>query len=341
MDVAEVGYSEGRGRALFDEIERRVRRLPGVDDLSFACTVPMGYVRLLGQVARPGSTSAADRVSAGMNIIGPDYFRVMRIALERGRAFDERDTERAPRVAIVNAQLANVLWPGENPVGREFQEPGSPALQVVGVAATSKYRLLFEDPQPYFYVPLSQRYSALRVLHVRSSSRSAESLAPEVERVVRETEPALPLYDVQSMVDALNGGYGFFLVRIAAVFSFVLAMLAATLALVGLYGVVSCAVAERSREIGIRLALGATTGAIARMVVADSVILGGIGALVGAASAAVVARVVARVLYGVTPTDPLSFAAAAAGLALVTLIAASAPAVRAMSTDPIASLRSE
>ena len=342
MDVAQVGYSEARGRVLLDEIERRVRRLPGVDDVSYACTVPIGYVRLTGRVAPSGSSGGSDRVSAGMNIVGPDYFRVMRIPLERGRAFDERDTERAPRVAIVNSHLASALWPGENPIGRQFQEaPESRALQVVGVAAISKYRLLFEDPQPYFYVPSSQRYSALRVLHVRSSSRPPESLAPEVAGIVRELEPALPLYDVQTMADALNGGYGFFLVRAAAVFSLVLAALGATLALVGLYGVVSCAVTERSREIGIRLALGATTGAIARMVVTESAMLGGTGALVGAASAAAVARIIAGVLYGVTPADPLSFAAAAAGLVLVTLIAASGPAVRAMSTDPIAALRTE
>jgi predicted permease len=342
MDVAQVGYTDARGRALFDEVERRARRLPGVEDLSYACTVPIGYVRLSEHVAAPGSTSGADRMSAGMNIVGPRYFHVMGIPVLRGRPFDERDTEDAPHVAIVNAQLAHALWPGADPIGRQFQEaPGSPPLQVVGVAATSKYRLLFEDPQPYFYVPLSQRYSALRVLHVRTSSPSPESLAPEVERIVRELEPALPLYDVQSMSDALNGGYGFFLVRTAAVFSLVLAALAAGLAIVGLYGVISCAVAERSREIGIRLALGATTGNIARMVVTDSALLAGTGAVVGAAAAVAVARVISRLLFGVAPTDPLSFAFAAAALVIVTLIAASAPAVRAMATDPVASLRRE
>jgi ABC-type antimicrobial peptide transport system permease subunit len=166
-----------------------------------------------------------------------------------------------------------------------------------------------------------------------------ESIAPEVERVIREVEPALPLYDVQSMSDALNGGYGFFLIRTAAMFSLVLGGLAAALAMVGLYGVVSCAVSERSREIGIRLALGATAGNIARMVMIDGAVLAAIGALFGAAAAVAVARVVSRLLFGVAPTDPVSFAAAALILMIVTLVAASAPALRAMGTDPIASLR--
>jgi predicted permease len=342
MDTAQVGYDDERGRALFEEIERRVRRIPAVDDVSYACTVPMGYVRLSTRVGSPATTADADRVSAGMNIVGPRYFQVMRIPIVRGRSFDDRDLRSAPRAAIVNAQLARALWPGQNPIGRQFSEwPGGMPLEVVGVAATSKYRLLFEDPQPYFYVPLAQRDTALRVLHVRTSSSPPELLAGEVERVIRELEPALPLYDVQSLSDALDGGPGFFLVRTAAVFAAVLGAVAALLAIVGLYGVVSCAVTERSREMGIRLALGATRGNIARIVIADSAALAAGGAVLGAAGAVAVARVISRLLFGVAPTDPISFLAAAACLVVVTLIAASAPLTRAMATDPIASLRSE
>jgi putative ABC transport system permease protein len=340
MDVAQVGYTIPRGRALFDEIERRVRRLPGVEGAAYACTVPMGYVSLSTRVAPEGA--ALDRAyrGAGMNIIGPDYFRVMGTAIVRGRSFDNRDAENAPRVAIVNSQLANLLWPGSDPIGRRFSagSADSPLLEVIGVAATAKYRLLFEEPQPYYYVPLTQNYSALRVLHIRTSS-APESLAPPVERLVHELEPALPLYDVQSMTSALDGGYGFFLLRTAAVFALVLGSLAAALAVVGLYGVVSCAVTERSREIGIRLALGATAGNIARMVLADSALLAAAGAMMGAAGALGVGRVISRLLFGVAPTDPISFLAAAACLVVVILIAAAAPAARAVAINPIASLR--
>jgi predicted permease len=341
MDTAQVGYDDERGRALFEEIERRVRRIPAVDDVSYACTVPMGYVRLSTHVGSRAAT-ADDRVPAGMNIVGPQYFQVMRIPIVRGRSFDGRDIRSAPRVAIVNAHLARALWPGQNPIGRQLTErPGGSPLEVVGVAATSKYRLLFEDPQPYYYVPLTQRDSALRVLHVRTSSSPPESVAGDVERVIRELEPALPLYDVQSMNDALDGGPGFFLVRTAAVFAAILGGLAAVLAMVGLYGVISCAMTERSREMGIRVALGATRGNIARIVIADSAALAAGGAVLGATGAFAVARVISRLLFGVAPTDPISFLAAAACLVVVTLTAASAPLARAMAADPIASLRSE
>jgi len=340
MDVAQVGYTAARGRELFDEIDRRVRRLPGVDDLSYACTVPMGYVRLSTRVAAEGAPQEPTSPTAGMNSVGPRYFQVMRIPIVRGRSFDERDTVRSPRVAIVNAQLANMLWPGQDPIGRHFNDASAdaPTMEVVGLAGTSKYRQLFEEPQPYYYVPLAQNYSALRVLHILTTS-APESLAPAVERIIHDLEPALPLYDVQRMTDALDSGFGFFLVRTAALFALVLGGLAAALAMVGLYGVVSCAVTERSREIGIRLALGATAGNIARMVVTDGALLAATGALLGAAGALAVARVISRLLFGVTPTDPVSFAAAAVILIIITVIAASAPAARAMGTDPIASLR--
>jgi predicted permease len=340
MDASQVGYSDERGRALFEALERRVRRLPAIEEVTYASRVPMGYVRFNTRVGRLESTGDTDRVIAGLNFVGPEYFQLMRIPLVRGRSFDARDTRSAPRVAIVNAALADALWPGEDAVGRQFtQAPGGTPLQVVGIAATSKYHLLFEEPTPYFYLPLTQSDANLRVLHVRTAVSPPESIAPEVERAIREVEPTLPLYDVQSMADALNGGYGFFLVRTAAIFSLVLGGIAAALAIVGLYGVVSCAVTERSREIGIRLALGATTGNIARMVMTDGAVLAAIGALFGAAGAIAVARVISRLLFGVAPTDPISFIAAALALMIVTLIAASAPAVRAVGTDPIAALR--
>jgi predicted permease len=341
MDVAQAGYTDERGRELFDEIERRVRRMPAVNDLSYAMTVPLGYVRLTARVAEESASAHDAGIGAGWNVVGSQYFAVMRIAIVRGRAFADRDTADAPRVAIINQQLGSALWPGQDPLGRRFVESDGTALQVVGVAATSKYRILFEDPEPYYYVPLTQRYSALRVLQLRTSIPRPESLAPDVARVIRQLEPALPIYDVQTMEEALNGGYGFFLIRTAALFALVLGGLAASLATVGLYGVVSCAVTERARELGIRLALGATTGQIARLVLRDGASLAAAGALAGVACAFVVGRVISRLLFGLSPTDPLSYLAAGLCLALVTLIAAAVPAGRAMATDPIVSLRSE
>jgi MacB-like periplasmic core domain len=135
-------------------------------------------------------------VSAGKNIVSVRYFTTMGIPLERGRSFSDADNEQSPRVAIVNRRLADVLWPAEDAIGRRFSQAGpeGPWLEVVGVTATGKYRFLFEDPQPYFYVPLAQEYSALRVLHVRSTL-SPEVLAPTIEHEIHGLEPDLPLYD--------------------------------------------------------------------------------------------------------------------------------------------------
>lgn len=340
MDVAHVGYEDARGRAFYEEVERRVRRLPGANDVSYAFSVPMGYVRLTTRVAAQGRSTDSARVTAGMNIVGPDYFAVMGIPVVRGRAFDGRDTERTSRVAVVNVQFAQALWPGQDPVGRRFTEGAAdaPLVEVVGLAATSKYRLLFEEPAPYFYMPMTQHYTALRVLHVRTAS-DPDLLAPAIERTIHELEPALPLYDVQSMTNALEGGRGFFLVRTAAMFSVVLGSVAAALAIVGLYGVVSCMANDRSREIGIRLALGATARNVARVVLLDGAVLAAAGAVLGVAAAFAVARVLARLLFGVAPTDPISFLAAGACLVVVTVVATCAPAVRAMRTDLIAALR--
>jgi putative ABC transport system permease protein len=340
MDVAHVGYSGEQAQMFYEEVERRVRRLPGVSDLSYAFSVPMGYVTLTSRVAAEGQRPDGTRLEAGMNIVGPDYFAVMSIPILQGRTFDARDTPRAPRVAVVNAELAKALWPGQDPIGRRFTEgpAEAPLVEVVGLAGTSKYRLLFEEPQPYFYVPVTQHDPALRVLHVRTAT-APESLAPAIERTIHELEPALPLYDVQSMTNALEGGRGFFLVRTAAMFAAVLGAVAAALAIVGLYGVVSCMASDRSREIGIRLALGATARNVARVVLVDGALLAVAGTALGAVAAFAVARLLAGLLFGVAPTDPISFLAAGACLAAVTVIATSAPAVRAMRTDPISALR--
>jgi len=341
MDVAQLGYPEPRGRAFFDDIERRGRAIPGVEELSFAFTVPMGYISVsepLDVEARPVETG--ERVIAGKNIVGPRYFATMGMPLIRGRSFTEDDNGRSRSVAIVNERLADLLWPGQNPIGRRFSEAGAkgPWVEVVGVTATGKYRVLFEDPQPYFYVPLAQQYTALRVLHVRTAL-SPETLAPAVERAIHEAEPDLPLYDVQSMTRALGGGFGFFLVRTGAVFATIFGLLGLVLASVGLYGVVSYMMSARQHEIGVRLALGATSGHVIWMALRRTLTLTAIGVGIGVAAATGVTRVLAGLLYQVHPTDAVAFTSAASLLAAVALMASLVPAWRACRIDPAVVLR--
>ena len=244
-------------------------------------------------------------------------------------------------MAIVNQRLTDILWPDQIAIGRRFIEAGaSRRLEVVGVTGTGKYRLLFEDPQPYFYVPLAQEYSGLRVLHVRTSL-SPEALAPAVEREIHSVEPALPLYDVQPMTKALNSGYGLFAVRTGAFFAAILALLGLSLAVVGLYGMVSYMTSERTHEIGVRVALGANSRNIAVMVIREGAWLTAAGGALGFAGALAVARVLSRMLFGVAPADPASFAVAALCVLVVTVVATCRPARRAARVDPAVALRAE
>ena len=343
MNVAHLGYSPSLGRAFFDEVERRVRNVPGVEKAAVASSVPMGYVRSSGRLTAEGqSVSPAERVAAGKNIVGPDYFATLGIPIERGRSFTEADDERSRAVAVVNRRLADLLWSGQDPLGRRFSQAGpqGPWIEVVGVTPTGKYRFMFEDPQPYYYVPVAQEYTAMRVLHVRTTA-PPEGLAAPVEREIHRIQPDLPLYDVETMEEALNGGYGLFMVRTGALFAAALAFMGLSLAVIGLYGVVSQLANERTHEYGIRIALGANRKDIALAVVGSGAVLLLCGTSIGVTVAFGLTRFLSRFLFGLPPVDWASFAAAIVCVTVVTLIAMFVPARRATMVDPILALRSE
>ena len=341
MDVDQLSYSEPKGRAFFSDVEERVRALPGVEDTAYALSVPFGYVTIgSGVHAEDRPIESSSPLRAGTNIVDPHYFSTLTIPLESGRGFTDADAPDGPRVAIVNRRLADLLWPGRDPIGRRFREAaeGSPWMEVVGVTATAKYELLFEDPQPYFYVPIAQHYTALRVLHVRSRL-PVEELTRTVERAIHDLEPDLPLYDVQSMTRALDSARGFFLVRVAAIFAALLALLALVLTLAGLYGMVSYLTSQRTKEIAVRMSLGATAGNIAQLVATDAIRLCMAGAVIGCGGAYASAQVLRRFLFDMAPTDWASFAVAIVCLTVVTAIAAWLPARRAARLDPVSALR--
>ena len=343
MNVAQLGYSPSLGREFFDEVERRVHNLAGVEQVAFAFSVPMGYVRLSSRLDVEGRPAdPGERIIAGKNVVGPNYFAAMGIPIERGRSFTKADDERSHAVAIVNRRLADLLWPGQDPLGRRFSQagPDGPWLEVVGVTQTGKYRFLFEDPEPYYYVPTAQEYTPMRVLHVRTTG-SPEALAPAVEREIHRIQPELPVYDVQTMKEALDGGYGLFMVRTGALFAAILAFIGLSLAVIGLYGVVSYMANERTHEFGIRIALGANRKAIAMTVIRNGAILMLSGTTIGLGGAWGLARLLSRLLFQVPPVDFVSFAAAFVCVAVVTLVAMSIPAHRATRVDPVVALRSE
>lgn len=342
VDVSLLGYSEAQGRLLFDDIEQRVRQLPGVDAVSYAFTVPMGYVRATALVDPEMNATRLDTpLLAGENIVSRDYFRVMGMPLLRGRAFTAADNSSSRHVAIVNTRLAAMLWAGHDPIGQRFRtSPNGDWIEIVGIASTSKYRFLFEDPQPYFYVPIAQEYTAARVLQIRTSPPPSK-LAPAIERVISAREPDLPVYDVQSMHVALNSGPGLFLVRVGAIAGALFGALALVLALVGLYGVVSYLTSRRTVEMGVRLAIGASPGDIVWLVLrnAVSVVSGGLAA--GLAIAFGASRLFGGLLFNVSGRDSLTYAVVASLIVITTIAACLIPAVRAARLDPAVALRAE
>ncbi len=280
MDVGQLGYAEPQGRAFFDEIERSVRAIPGIRTASFAFTIPMGYIRSSEAVEAEGGPSAsAERMTAGKNLVSREYFEMMGIELVQGRSFSDEDDERSRPVAIVNRRLAAGLWPGQDAIGRRFRPVArrGPWIEVIGVVGTGKYHFLFEDPQPYFYLPIAQEYTGLRVLQVRTSV-APESVRSAIERTIGAHEPNLPLYDVQSMAQALGSGPGLFPARVGAVAITTFGLLAFALAIVGLYGLVSYLASQRGHEIGVRVAVGATRRDVVRLVLRDGLALVGVEA---------------------------------------------------------------
>jgi predicted permease len=341
MDVGQIGYEEPEGRAFFDDVERRVSALPGVDAASWAFTVPMGYVRIGERLEADDKGDVRDRLYAGQNFVGPRYFETMGIGIVRGRPFDARDREGTRSVAVVNRQLAAALWPGVDPIGRRFRTEGSNRwTEVVGLTETGKYQFLFEDPRPFFYLPIAQEYVAVRALHVRTSL-APEQLAPSIERLLRERAPDLALYDVQSMTRALGSGPGFFVVRMGAIIAAALGFVGLVLALVGIYGVVAQTTGERRHEMGIRLALGARSADILRLVFGAGGRLLMFGMSAGFLAALGTSEFLQPFLFGVSSLDALTLASVSVLLAGATLAASAVPAWQATRVDPIEALRAE
>jgi predicted permease len=342
MDVQQLAYDEQRGRDFFDQLERRVRDLPAVNDLAFAANVPLGYIRMSEFIDVEGQPRATgQRPLSGVNWVSPSYFKTMGIRIVDGRSLED---EEARPVAVVNQRFADVAWPGERAIGRRFSTrgPDGPWIEVIGVTETGKYDFVFEDPQPYVYYPLEQWATGAepRTLHVLTSL-PPEQLIPTVERVIKDLEPELALFDVMSMERALGGGFGFFLVRTAEMFAGLLGLLAVSLAVVGLYGVVSYAVGQRTHEIGVRMALGAARRDIARMVLGNGAVLVASGIVVGFGLALLVTRFIAGLLFGVSARDPMTFVSVVPILAAVSIVACGIPAWRAARVEPAIALRDE
>jgi predicted permease len=344
MDPHETGYSDAQCREFYAQLLARLNAMPGVQFASLAATVPMGDVGLGGNIEIEGHPRLGGQLpaSAGDNFVSPQYFDVMRIPLLRGRAFTDGDKQNSLHVAVINEKMAERFWPKEDPIGRRFTmlEGGSDTLEIVGVVKNSKDSGFSDTFKPFFYAPQTQHNVTLATLQIRAVG-SPETIAQDTQQLIRSLAPTMPVYAVQTMSQALNGVGGFFMFKAGAVLAAALGILGLILATVGVYGVVSYSASQRTREIGIRMALGAQTGQVLRMVCGQGMLIIGAGIVIGLAAALAIGRVVGSFLMGVSGSDPLTYATVTAMLLLIGVTACYIPARRAASVDPMIALRHE
>jgi predicted permease len=344
LDPEQHSYGKAQTIAFYRELERRVRALPGVRSASLASSVPISYFPSRQDVYVEGR-----RVQAGerpesilFNRVDSEYFETMRIPLLRGRAFRESDDATSAPVAIVNQTMANRFWPGQDPIGERFRTNGEsgPFVEVVGVARDGKYRTIGEDPEAYFYVPIAQSYTPALVLQIRGAVAMAV-LRRGVEDQIHAVDASMPIGDVETMQESLGGATGLFMFRLGALLAATTGGLGMILAVVGVYGVISYAATKRTREIGIRMALGATPGEILALIVRQGMIVVAAGVATGLAGAWSLSRLMTHLLVGIGASDPAVYGAASVLVAAVALLACWIPARRAARVDPMVALRYE
>ncbi len=338
FDLEDRGYDEARGRAFLKRLEESVATLPGVRSAAVAESLVLADQGLRRTISVEGQEPDPERpLILQPNAVSPKYFETMGIRLVRGRFLNDQDRENTPAVAVINRNMAETLWPGEDPVGRRFMMmPTREIVEVVGVAEDTRYNSLSEDPQFYAYMPLAQRYSSAATLHVRTEGDPA-ALAQAVRREIQTLEPGLALAGLRPMSDVV--GDLLLAPRAGAGLLALFGLLALTLAVIGIYGVMSYSVAQRSREIALRMALGADRGRVLGLFVGRGMALVAAGIVLGLIAAFAGARWIAALLYGVEAGNPVAFTAAALALAIVALGATWLPARRAAAVPPMLALR--
>jgi len=344
MDPHEIGYDQAQTKAFYQELANELARMPGVQSTSTAFTVPM---------ARPSNTVPVFVQSHPISpheppplipydCISPSYLQTMQIPLLQGRQFADSDSEKARPVAIINQTMAKRFWPNEEPLGKYFSMKGNagPFVEVVGVTGDGQYFFISTTAYSYFYVPLAQNFVSYRMLQLRTSV-PPQLLAKSVAEQVHKLAPDLPIDDIRTMQQLVQGLGGLFVFRLAATVAAVMGLLGLVLAIVGVYGVVSYSASQRTHEIGIRMALGAGSHHVLKLISAQGLRLVGFGVGVGLLAAWALSRAMKSLLVGVNAADPITFGTVAVLLTLVALAACLVPARRATRVDPMVALRYE
>jgi macrolide transport system ATP-binding/permease protein len=337
VSLVAAGYDVPRAKTFENELIDRLSVLPGIESVAFAAVTPLGYIGYPSSpIAVDGyETLPNERPEVEYNQIGTGYLATLGIPLLSGREFARSDDEKAPLVAIVNRTMMMRYWRGQDPINRRLQVRGRWA-RVVGVVADSKYESMSETPKPLFYVPLRQDFVIEPDLNIRTT-QSLQSTTAAVLREVHALDPNLALYEMMTLREQVNRANSPQLLAVTLVST--LGGLALLLAAVGLYGVMSYAVAQSTRELGLRMALGADAANLLRLVISRGLRLTAGGVLLGAIAALSLTRLLAQLLYHVNPYDPVIFGLALAVMTTTALFACLLPAWRASRTDPARVLR--
>jgi predicted permease len=337
-DLFPAGYTRQKGIEFDRQLLAKIEALPGVQSASLADAIPLGLTRNSEMMKLEGYEP---RLHEAMDIrsatVGPNYLEAMQIPLRAGRDFTFQDTDNSLSVAMVNQALVDRYWPRQNVIGKRVWAQGHWST-IVGVAANSDYDELNESPRPFLYLPLFQNYTSHPIIHARVTGDPL-TFAPALEKTVHELNADLPLFDVDSLlarvqVASTNA-------RIAGTFVGVFGLLALVLATIGIYGVIAYTTRQRTREIGIRVALGARQADVFRLVVGQGLRLTLAGLFIGLAISLTLTRFLKSQLFGLAATDSVTFTSVAALLCLVALAASYVPARRASKVDPIQALRKE
>jgi predicted permease len=359
VDLGLAGYDVAQTADLIERLAERLPGLPGVRAAGLTLTLPLELHTVQRTMRGEGHVPGiGEDEGIYFGVVGPGHFEALGIPIRRGRGFEPADRADSPGVVVINERLAERFWPGQDPVGRRVLVGGGGELpasvpaddprwrEVVGVAADSTYRTLGEEPLAFLYLPITQdfgfveRYARFFPLHVAlRGDGDPEALRRSVAGALAEIDPELPVFPARSLRDWL--GLALLPTRVASAAFAGFGVLGLALASLGVYGVVAYSVARRTREIGVRLALGASARDVLNLVLRDGLRLAASGLLLGALLSASLARALGALLFGLPPFDPVSFAVVPALLALVSFAASALPARRAVRVDPVDALRRE
>ncbi|MGA8030276.1 MAG: ABC transporter permease [Bryobacteraceae bacterium] len=338
FDLGALHYNEGRAQQFFRAVIERATASPGIESATVASNLPLGggFARTVFPEGQSEASGYRGTLTE-LDDIAPNYFQTLRIPLIRGRVFTSSDRQDTAPIAIVNQAMAKHFWPNQDALGKRFHFFGDPFLrQVVGVVGNTVVDQIGEAPQPVAYLPNAQDYSPAATLQVRTKGKP-EAVIATVRKQVQSLDPNLALTNVETIHEVI--GDGLWAPRMGAGLLTVLGALALILASVGVYGVLSYSVNQQTREIGIRVALGARSNQVLWLIVSHGFRLAAAGLVLGFLAALVLTRVLSSLLFGISPHDPVTFASVLLVLAAAAILACSIPARRATKVDPIVALR--